>query len=143
MGYNRPPEVRDEPHPEPDRREDLEGAVFFVRDRAWGFEAPGREDHPGICVAFNPATRYCTFLKGTSTERPHHRATLILEPTAANGLTKQTAFELVPRTLPRRLVSLMYRSPRLIGRVDPLELNWIREELRRLFGRGGGPRWRH
>jgi len=116
-----------------------EGAIYFVKDAAWGFSAPGREDHPGLCVWFAEDERNAVFLKGVDAERASFGA-VIVEPTRANGLSKRTAFQLVPRALPRRLVELMHKSPRLVGRLDTNELATIRAKLARLFGRGGGGR---
>jgi hypothetical protein len=141
MRYDRDVGERGEPEYELLDRADVEGSVYFVRDRAWGFAASGGGGHPGICLAFDPANRYATFIKGTGTFGAVHRAMFVLTPCASNGLYRPTAFELVPRRLPRRLVALMHDSPRLVGRIDPEDLGWLRYEMGRLFGRGTG-QWR-
>jgi hypothetical protein len=139
MGHDREPRLRKAEkvlvatHVEP------EGAIYFVKDSAWGFSSPGRDEHPGLCVWFAEDLRTAVFLKGVDAAHARFGA-VIVEPTRANGLSKPTAFQLVPRALPRRLVELMHKSPRLIGRLDPSELAAIRAKLARLFGRGGGGR---
>jgi len=147
MRYDREAATRDEQEEpaiesEPLLASHVEGSIYFVRDRAWGFVAPGREDHPGLCLYYDPESRWGTFLKGTDVGA-RHRAIIEIAPTTLNGLSKPTAFELVVRRIPRRLVELMHNSRRLIGRVEPQELEWIRGEMIRLFGRGGAPTWLH
>ena len=35
--------------------QELEGSMYMLPDRAWGFRAEGREDHPGACVSRDKA----------------------------------------------------------------------------------------
>ena len=79
----------------------LPGMVFAVPDRLWGFEAVGREDHPGICTAARPGTGQATLVKGqdAATDRAPHRTRFVVEPSLMNGLRKTTSFELSPRIM--------------------------------------------
>src|SRR5437899_2915600 len=53
-------DVLPEPLPSDDK---LPRTVFAVPDWHWGFDALGREDHPGICTASRPATMQATLVK--------------------------------------------------------------------------------
>jgi hypothetical protein len=117
-----------------------EGCVLYVKDTAWGFEAVGRSDHPGIVLWLSEDERYCTLLKGTDAEHVRDRwGTYIIEPDELNGLVKPTAFRLEPRVMTRRLIMLMLESPRWVGRVDDQHLDEMRRRVARAFG---GTVWR-
>src|SRR4051794_37937701 len=51
------------PQPEPSDDE-LPGTIFAVPDTHWGFEAVGREDHPGICTDCRLEGMQATLVKG-------------------------------------------------------------------------------
>jgi hypothetical protein len=114
----------------------LPGAVLMVPNRHWGFEVASAADHPGVCTHHRPATADAVLVKGTDAEHvrfPHRY--FIVRPTDGNGLSKRTAFELVPR--PFRLHRLKLFFPeRHLGRVDEFTLQHLQAELARLHPEG-------
>jgi hypothetical protein len=111
----------------------LPGSVFMVPDKTWGFEAPGRVDHPGACLDYPPVARECGILKGsTPSWAARWKPTYIVEPSPGNGLRKRTAFDLVPVRIRKHRLRLMYPE-RWIGRLDDQDFGEILRELRRLF----------
>ena len=118
----------------------LPGMVFAVPDRLWGFEAVGREDHPGICTAARPETRQATLVKGqdAATDRGPHRTRFVVEPSLMNGLRKTTSFELVPRTMSLHRVRLLFPDRRM-GKLEPNLFAKLRRRLINLFPPCGWP----
>jgi hypothetical protein len=116
------------------RDEDLPGTVFAVPDRLWGFEAVGRDDHPGVCAACAPEALEATLVKGrdASTDRGNPRDRFLVEPSRLNGLRKLTAFELVPLYRSLRRVRLLYPNRRM-GTLEPDSFAELRRRLTRLF----------
>ena len=115
---------------------DLAGELFQVPDRWWGFEANGRENHPGACVGYDQRGFRVTLLKGTDPRSARYREThVIVDPDQSNQLLKRTAFAIKPVIESARKVSQL-RGKRLIGTLAKLHLNEMRQELIRLFGDG-------
>jgi hypothetical protein len=108
----------------------LPASVFAVPDKFWGFQAVGRVDHPGVCVDCQPAVSTARLVRGrdAATYRGSRLHVLIVRPTRRNGLTKPTAFELVPRAMSLRRVRLLYPS-RYMGRLDDDDFQRLRQRL--------------
>jgi hypothetical protein len=113
---------------------DLPGSIYAVPDKFWGFEVVGRDHHPGVCAACQVESRRATLLKGTdlATARSHRATFFVVHPTPRNGLSKDTAFELVPRAFRMNRVVLLH-SERRMGALDAEDLARLQEELVRLF----------
>jgi hypothetical protein len=111
---------------------DLPGAVLMVPNRHWGFEVVSATDHPGACTHYQLGAGDAILVKGTDAEHVRHpRRFFFADASAANGLQKRTAFELVPR--PFRLHRLRLFFPeRHMGRLDEFTLQALRAELARL-----------
>jgi hypothetical protein len=124
---------------EVDPERDLPGSVYAVPDSYWGFEAPGRTSHPGACAHCSAAGQHATFVKGTDvrSSRPNITPILLIQPSAANGLSKETAFALAPRRL-RLHKAVLLHYDRKMGALDPDDLARLRGELTRLFGQAPG-----
>ena len=114
------------------------GQVFAVPDKWWGFEAVGREDHPGACVREEAATGDCNLLKGTGAEnrRRYHPTEMLIVATPANGLLKNTLFALRPRPFRRHRISNLIPD-RVMGRLATEEVERLNTEMLRLFGNQG------
>ena len=117
-----------------DTERELPGTVYSVPDKFWGFEAVGREDHPGICMACNASQRQASLIKGTDarTTRWHSVGRVLVDPTPSNGLVKTTAFELAPRLFRLRRVVLLHDDRRM-GKLDPPDFDRLKRELDRVF----------
>lgn len=123
------------PHKHDDPEARLPGAVFFVPDKMWGFKAVGREDHPGACIFCSTEKREALLSKGTSVgsgaarrlEHPY-----LIGPDPTNGLTKETAFDLVPKRFRLQRVLLM-EPERKLGQLDPVDLKIMQDEYLRIF----------
>ncbi|MDF1800863.1 MAG: hypothetical protein P1V81_16950 [Planctomycetota bacterium] len=115
------------------------GQVIVVPDRHWGFRAPGREGHPGACLApADPAQRDLPILKGRSgSETSPWPTDFEVLPDAENGLSKPTWFQLVPRFLRRRHLELM-QAERRTGRLSAEDRARLLAELRRVLDPGSG-----
>ncbi len=116
----------------------LVGTVFAVPDKWWGFEAEGREDHPGACVMERPATHEIDLLKGTGAEnKTKYRATeMVVQATDTNGLCKLTLFQLRPWPIrKRRILNLI--PERVMGQLSPEDLTRLQSASVRLFGARG------
>jgi hypothetical protein len=124
---------------EVDPERDLPGSVYAVPDSYWGFEAPGRTSHPGACSQCSVAGQHATFVKGTDvrSSRPDITPILLIQPSEANGLSKETAFALAPRRLRLHKAVLLHYNRRM-GVLDPEDLARLRGELTRLFGQPPG-----
>ncbi len=91
------------------------------------------DDPPGVCV-HGPSESDATLLKGT--DRAHvrqRRGFFIVAATPENGLSKPTAFELVPRYCRRRRLLLWYPE-RHLGKLSDGDLLALRTELARVIG---------
>jgi len=113
---------------------DLAGDLFQVPDKWWGFEAIGRENHPGACVGYDRRGYQVTLLKGTDPRSARYAEVHVyVEPDASNRLLKTTAFAIKPILRPARKVQLL-RGERWIGKLGQADLNEMQSELVRLFG---------
>jgi hypothetical protein len=121
------------PEPEPGDN-DLPGSIFAVPDRHWGFEAVGRDDHPGVCTGFSVEVMQATLVKGRDAATDHgpERTRFVVEPSRLNGLRKRTSFELVPRRHPLRRVRLLFADRRM-GTLEPNLYGELRRRLAMLF----------
>jgi hypothetical protein len=121
-----------------DDADDHLGRVFAVPDAWWGFDAVGREDHPGATVQELPARSEWILLKGTGAENREriHRTEVLIDPTDENGLFKETVFSLAPR--PFRTHRLRNLVPeRVMGRLADNELKLLQSSMIRQFGQRG------
>src|SRR5262249_35984318 len=106
----------DEPEDTPlaiDAEADVLGSIYRVPDAMWGFWAPCRDWHPGVCVFVHPGTRRVTMVKGTSqVDRLLARGpAVVIDPTPGNGLEVPTAFNLLEvRQYRLRRVTLLHRE---------------------------------
>ena len=118
----------------------LPGMVFAVPDQLWGFEAVGREDHPGICTAARPETGHATIVKGrdAATDRGPHQTRFVVEPSLMNGFRKTTSFELSPRIKPLHHVRALFPDHRM-GKLEPVTFAKLRRRLIKLFPPYGWP----
>jgi hypothetical protein len=115
-----------------DPHDDLPGAVFMVPNRHWGFEGSSSEDHPGACAHYQERARQAILVKGTDADNVRSpRPFYFVAPTARNGLSKKTAFELVPRYFRLHRIRLFYPE-RHLGWLDDAELHGLCDELARL-----------
>lgn len=113
---------------------ELVGDLFQVPDKWWGFEAFGRDDHPGACVGYVPPGYNATLLKGTDPKSARYASTFVLvEKTRQNGLLKATAFAIKPYSFSVRKVAML-AGERLIGTLEDRDLKKMQTELVRLFG---------
>ena len=78
----------EEPAPQVPVTGELEGAVYMIPDRIWGFHAVGREHHPGVCIRCDLPARLAFLYKGTDVgaSRPDRFLNVIVEPSETNGL---------------------------------------------------------
>lgn len=110
----------------------LPGAVLRVPNRHWGFEIVSGTDHPGACTHFQAGANDAILVKGTDAENVRNpRRYFFAEPSESNGLTKSTAFELVPRPFRLHRLKLLF-SERYLGRLEDSVLEDLRAELVRL-----------
>ena len=117
---------------------DLVGSLFPVPDKWWGFEAVGRENHPGAVVGFSKNGFQVAMLKGTDPNSARfHDVSIVIHHDESNGLKKPTAFAIKPRLFSARRVMLL--EDRRIGRLADEDLQRLRSELVRLFGQGDTP----
>jgi hypothetical protein len=111
---------------------DLPGAVFMVPNRHWGFEGTSSDDHPGACAHYRERARQAILVKGTDADTVRSpRRYYFVAPTSGNGLTKETAFELVPRYFRLHRIRLFYPE-RHLGWLDDAALHGLCDELARL-----------
>jgi hypothetical protein len=99
---------------------ELEGSVYMVADRLWGFHAEGREHHPGACVRCDVAARLAFLLKGTdlASARSGRFLYVNVEPSPENGLSKTTAFALDPRRIRLHVLRNLHRGQEWLGRLE-------------------------
>jgi hypothetical protein len=132
----------DDLEPDPDSQvpveSELEGCVYMVPDRVWGFEAPDREDHPGACVECALIARLTFLNKGTDVRsaRTDRYLVVIVEPSTQNKLQKTTAFALDPRRIRLHVLLNLHRSSRLLGQLEEVYFRPMREQFEALTGRG-------
>jgi hypothetical protein len=109
----RPPDgEEDGPGPPPPLvpvEEAFVGSVYWIVDRLWGFPAPDRAAHPGVCVRCDRNSQAAILLKGTSVRedrawRYDRYDVLVVDPTPENGLENPTAFALEPRPVDLRIL---------------------------------------
>ena len=114
------------------------GRVFAVPDKWWGFEALGREDHPGACVREREVSKDCDLLKGTGAEnrRRYYKTEMLVVATDSNGLSKNTLFSLKPMPFRRHRVNNLVPD-RVMGYLSDEELSKLRAEMLRQFGNQG------
>jgi hypothetical protein len=111
----------------------LPGAVLMVPNRHWGFEVVSATDHPGACTHYEPGAKDAILVKGTDAENVRHvRRYFFAEGTESNGLSKRTAFELVPRPFRLHRLKLLFPE-RYLGRLEGPVLQALRAELARLY----------
>lgn len=111
---------------------ELVGDLFQVPDTWWGFEAFGRDNHPGACVGYVPGGFKATLLKGTDPRSARYDDTQVLvQPSERNGLSKVTSFAIRPKYLSARRLSLLVDEQ--IGQLDLDDLAKMQSELLRLF----------
>jgi hypothetical protein len=123
----------DEPAPtstlDPDR--DLPGCIFMVPNEQWDIESATSTDHPGACVHYQEASHSAILVKGTDVENLRDlRGYRIVVPAANNGLSRPTAFELVPRYFRLHKIRVLYPE-RHLGTLDEATLFALCEELAR------------
>ena len=113
---------------------ELIGHLYRVPDKWWGFEAYGRVEHPGACVGYDRRGVHVTMLKGTDPKSARYEHVHVLvDASDSNGLSKQTAFQIQPRTFRARRVALLYPE-RFLGSLSSKDLERMQAELIRLFG---------
>lgn len=112
---------------------ELVGELFQVPDSWWGFEAFGRDDHPGACVGYVPPGFKVTMLKGTDPKSARYDETQVLvTANTANGLLKSTSFAIKPKFFSARRVAML--NDVRIGSLSKNDLKRMQSELVRLFG---------
>ncbi len=115
--------------PEEPNRE-MPGHVYVVPDKNWGFEAVGRDDHPGICIDCNEKQRKVRLCKGRDFEtlNPKYRASyMVILSDDENGLKKDTAFQQKLTEFRLRKVLLYYKGekPRYIGTINKNDFQYL------------------
>jgi hypothetical protein len=110
----------------------LLGVVLMVPNAHWGFEGVTSDDHPGTCTHVATTGQSATLVKGTDADHIRFpRGYYFVDPTEENGLTKQTAFELVPRRFRMHRLRT-YFPERRMGQLSGGTLQSLRTELERL-----------
>jgi hypothetical protein len=108
---------------------DAEGAILWIPDKTWGFEAAGRDRHPGVIVNTRIAPNQVAAHKGVG-DQPSGKmraAMLTVHPSVRNGLGKKTLFELTPRNLRlNRVMDLLRDKNRWCGRLEDELLRQLR-----------------
>ncbi|MBL8693374.1 MAG: hypothetical protein JNJ88_04680 [Planctomycetes bacterium] len=112
----------------------LVGLVLSVPDGVWGFTAPGRDAHPGVCV--HVEGRDAFLLKGTSVKpvlpgkgvgTPWQQH--LVFPSRANGLVAKTTFFLQRVRVNLRTVALLAEE-RALGRLEEEDLRAMQRRSR-------------
>jgi hypothetical protein len=118
--------------------DNLLGTVFAVPDKWWGFEAEGREVHPGACVVERESMSEVDLLKGTGAEnKDRYRPTeMIIVPTEMNGLEKLTLFSLKPRPFRMHKIRNLLED-NIMGHLSKDDLQKLQTAMLRLFGARG------
>jgi hypothetical protein len=110
----------------------LPGAVLMVPNRHWGFEVVSAADHPGACTHVRQGEVEAVLVKGTDADHVRRpRGYYFVEAGQESGLSKRTAFELVPFLFRVHRLKLFFPE-RFMGRLDEATLSAIRAELARL-----------
>ena len=123
----------DEPVPtstlDPDR--DLPGCIFMVPNEQWEIDSATSTDHPGACVYYQHASHSAILVKGTDVDNVRDlRGYRVVAPAPGNGLSRPTAFELVPRYFRLHKIRVLYPE-RHLGQLDETALFALCEELAR------------
>jgi hypothetical protein len=115
---------------------ELEGSVYMIPDRRWGFQAEGREDHPGACVRCDLPARMTYLNKGTDlhSARPDRFLYVTVEPSPQNGLSKPTAFALEPRRIRLHVIRYFHQGRELLGRLEDHYFRTMRQHFDDNFG---------
>lgn len=116
--------------------QELPGAVLMIPNSHWGIPGVTSTDHPGACAAFLLDRREGVLVSGTDRENVRRGDYFLVDPTPGNGLTKPTAFKLVPRHFRFHRLRL-YFPERHIGRLDDPTLRDLQYELARLHPEEG------
>jgi len=114
---------------------DLPGSVYFVPDRFWKWDAPGRVEHPGACAFYNATAMKATVVPGTDARgaaEAKKRIAIVVRAGPTNGLEKDTAFLLAPRVLKLDVIAPIHHTRRL-GRLDADDLTTLQRTLKKLF----------
>lgn len=125
----------DEPPPQVPVAGELEGSVYMVPDRLWGFRAEGREHHPGACVRCDVPARLAFLFKGTdlASARPSRFLYVNVEPSPQNGLDKPTAFAIDPRRIRLHVLRNLHQGRECIGRLEDHYFLAMRRHFETLF----------
>lgn len=111
---------------------ELVGDLYRVPDRWWGFEAFGRDNHPGVCIGYLPSRFKVNLLKGTDCRSARYTVVqIVVNPDESNGLLKPTSFSIKPYPFSARKI-LNLRDEKL-GVLAERDLDLMRAELIRLF----------
>jgi hypothetical protein len=111
----------------------LPGSVLMVPDDLWEIDVPDRHEHPGFCHAAKPASWKAIMLLGRDPRSAWNlKDAYHVRPSRKNGLTKTTAFELIPRKLRLDLICKLKPNRRL-GELDEHDAVAIRRDLERIF----------
>ncbi len=122
---------------------ELEGSIYRITDKLPGIKARGRDQHPGLCVRCDVSARIACMSLGRDAQSPWAvaGATLPVEPSESNGLTKCTAFDLAPWTMRLPVLRLIHMEEGPIGRLEADLFTRIRTHIDRITqGRPGGRR---
>jgi hypothetical protein len=113
---------------------ELEGSLYRISDKLWGFSAKDRINHPGLCVRCDIRARNAITCIGRDVDSYWSRQadTVEVDPTAENGLTKQTTFDLNPWNLKLRLLQLIHTEEGPLGRLEAAPFTRIRDRILRL-----------
>lgn len=108
------------------------GNLYQVPDKWWGFEAFGRENHPGVCVSMASAHKV-NMLKGTDPRSKSYSLVHIeVMPDSQNNLLKKTSFAVKPYPTSANKVRLL-NGDRFIGELDIDQLAEMQTALERYF----------
>ena len=95
-----------------DLENDLPRTIYAVPDKFWEFEAFGRESHPGACVQANMHEQLAVLVLGSDFNR-RSVSHVLIQPSHENGLTKETAFGLEPKSFALRKIGLLHFDRKL------------------------------
>ena len=113
----------DEPPQQPSPRsleDELLGAVYYIPHHVWDFVTRQPKDRPGVCVACDVATRWTWLSRGVDAGSPvtQNREVIVVVPSGANGLEKETAFLVEPYGVRLHRLLTFHSHPRLVGRLE-------------------------
>lgn len=114
------------------------GNLYQVPDKKWwGFEAPGRKDHPGACASMASAHKV-NLLKGTDPRSADYSLVQVkVDPDSTNNLLKRTSFAIkpVPKSVRKVQTEL---SDKFIGTLAESDLSKMQKALEKYFTDGEG-----